>query len=43
MFRENAISCNEFDELELTATEYDSKQISAYNFDVNGRIFLIEI
>ena len=40
--RQNAITCSEFDGLELTATEYDSKQISAYNFDVNGKVFLIE-
>lgn len=40
--RNLAISCTEFDGLELTATEYDSKQISAYNFDVNGKEFLLE-
>ena len=39
--RANAISCSEFDGLELTATEFDLKQITAYNFDVNGKIMLI--
>lgn len=38
--RNNAVSCSEFDALELTATAYDAKQISAYNFDVNGKTFL---
>lgn len=38
--RNNAITCTEFDALELTATAYDAKQISAYNFDVNGKTFL---
>lgn len=38
--RNNAVSCSEFDALELTATAYDTKQISAYNFDVNGKTFL---
>ena len=40
--RQNAITCTEFDGLELTATEYDAKEISAYNFDVNGKVFLLE-
>lgn len=40
--RQNAITCSEFDALLLSATEYDSKQISAYNFDVNGKVFLLE-
>ena len=39
--RANAISCSEFDGLELTATEFDSKQLTAYNFDVNGKIMLV--
>lgn len=40
ILRQNAITCTEFDTLELTATEYDSKEITAYNFDVNGKIML---
>lgn len=39
--RPNAISCSEFDALELTATEFDSKQLTAYNFDVNAKIMLV--
>ena len=42
ILRQNAISCSEFDGLELTATEYDALEITAYNFDVNGKIILIE-
>ena len=38
--RNNAVTCTEFDTLELTATAYDAKEISAYNFDVNGKTFL---
>lgn len=38
--RNNSITCSEFDALELTATSYDEKEISAYNFDVNGKTFL---
>lgn len=41
MNRVDAITCTEFDGLELTATEYDSKDISAYNFDVSGKTLLI--
>lgn len=41
VLRNNAITCSEFDALELTATEYDALEISAYNFDVNGRTFLL--
>jgi len=37
MNRSNAISCTEFDSIELTATEFDSIEITAYNFDVNGK------
>lgn len=39
--RQNAITCSEFDALELTANEYDALEISAYNFDVNGKVFLM--
>lgn len=38
--RNNAITCSEFDSLELTATTYDALEITAYNFDVNGKEFL---
>lgn len=41
ILRQNAISCTEFDSLELTATEFDNKELTAYNFDVNGKIMLI--
>lgn len=40
MNRENAITCTEFDALELTATEYDAYEITAYNFDVNAKALL---
>jgi len=43
MNRANAIMCSEFDGLELTATEFDSKDISAYNFDVNAKALLTSI
>ena len=38
--RNNSITCSEFESLELTATDYDNKEISAYNFYVNGKTFL---
>lgn len=41
MFRDNAISCAEFDALELTATTYDEMEITAYNFDVNSKSILL--
>ena len=41
ILRQNAISCTEFDVLQLTATEFDNKELTAYNFDVNGKIMLI--
>lgn len=37
MNRTNAITCSEFDAIELTASEFDAIEISAYNFDVNGK------
>ena len=40
MNRNEAISASEFDGLELTATEYDEKEISAFNFDVYGKTIL---
>ena len=41
ILRQNAISCSEFDGLQLTATEFDNKELTAYNFDVNGKIMLM--
>lgn len=38
--RNNAITVNEFEALNLTAEGFDNKEISAYNFDVNGKTFL---
>lgn len=40
ILRTDAINCNEFEALDLTATQYDAKEITAYNFDVNGKTFL---
>lgn len=37
MNRTNAITCTEFDGIELTATEFDAIEITAFNFDVNGK------
>ena len=39
--RTNAISCSEFDSLELTATAFDSYEITAYNFDINAKEILV--
>lgn len=39
--RYDAITCTEFDALELTATGFDSKDITAYNFDNNGKSILL--
>lgn len=41
MNRTNAITCTEYDGLELTATTYDSYEITAYNFDVNAKEILV--
>lgn len=38
--RYDAISCSEFEALNLTAKQFDDKQITAYNFDVNGKSIL---
>lgn len=40
--RENALTCTEYDALELTATEYDSKELTAFDFDTNGKTLLTE-
>lgn len=39
--RYNAITCDEYDGLELTATTYDSYMITADNFDLNGKTILM--
>lgn len=41
MNRTNAITCSEFDGLELTATTYDSYEITAFNFDINAKEILV--
>lgn len=41
--RYDAISCNEFDALELTATEFDAVEITAFNFDNNSKSILSNI
>ena len=41
--RYDAISCNEFDGLELSATDFDAVEITAYNFDNNGKSILTNI
>lgn len=39
--RQNAISCTEFDGLNLTCTQFENYQISAYNFDLNAKVILV--
>lgn len=39
--RYNAISCDEYDGLELTASTYDGYMITADNFDLNGKTILM--
>ena len=39
--RYNAITCTEYDSLELTATTYDGYEITAQNFDLNGKAILM--
>lgn len=39
--RYNAITCTEYDGLELTATTYDGYMITAQNFDLNGKSILV--
>ena len=41
MGRSNALSASEYDALDLTATAYDNYQISARDYDVNGKSLLI--
>ena len=40
--RTDAITCTEYDELELTATEYDTKQLTATEFDTHSKTLLTE-
>lgn len=35
-----ALSANEYDNLNLTATYYDNKELTAYNYDFNGKMYL---
>lgn len=39
--RYDAITCSEYDGLELTATNYDGYMITANNFDLNGKSILM--
>ncbi len=39
--RYNAITCSEYDGLELTASQYDGYMITADNFDLNGKTILM--
>lgn len=39
--RYDAITCSEYDGLELTATDYDGYMITANNFDLNGKSILM--
>ena len=39
--RENALTANEYDGLQLTATAYDGYEITAFNYDKNGKEILI--
>ena len=40
--RENALTAEEYDELELTATYYDGQDISAYDYDTAGKTLLAQ-
>lgn len=41
--RYDAITCNEFEALDLTATQFDAVEITAYNFDNNGKSILTNL
>lgn len=41
--RYDAITCTEFESLNLTATDFDAVEITAYNFDNNGKSILTNI
>ena len=40
-YGENSYTCTEYDALDLTATVYDGKNVTAYNFDWNGKDYLV--
>lgn len=40
--RENALTADEYDALELTATYYDGQDISAYDYDTAGKTLLAQ-
>lgn len=41
--RYDAITCTEFESLDLTASEFDAVEITAFNFDNNGKSILTNI
>ena len=41
--RYDAITCTEFEALDLTATEFDAVEITAYNFDNNAKSILTNL
>lgn len=41
--RYDAITCTEFEALDLTATEFDAVEITAFNFDNNGKSILTNL
>lgn len=41
--RYDALTCTEFESLDLTATEFDAVEITAFNFDNNGKSILTNI
>lgn len=41
--RYDAITCSEFESLDLSATEFDAVEITAYNFDNNGKSILTNL
>ena len=38
--RQNALTVAEFENLDLTCTGFDVQEVTAYNFDVNGKTFV---
>ena len=40
-YGENSFTCTEYDALDLTATVYGGKNVTAYNFDWNARDYLV--
>lgn len=41
VFRTNAITCTEFDALDLTATAFDAYEITAHDFDLQAKTILV--